>query len=171
MSIIEKGKQFLKYFATYLAIAGLVTFSMFIIEEAYQTVMFGTWPAQDADRWDLVLKGSDLMEDINKTLKIINYCAGWIQPLAFISYHAYSKSAEYYVEALRAKAFANAPELFIGRTVTVGFNPQRSERTEDGRRWRLVNGRIRVEVDQLPKEKIVTKTGKVTLEGDKIVIK
>lgn len=171
MQIIEKFKAFFKIFAMYLAVAGLVTFSNFILEEAFQTTMFGSWPAQDAQRWDLVQKGADLMGKINKTLKIVNYCFGWIQPLAFISYRAYTVSADYYIEALHAKALANAPELYVGRTVTVVFSPQRSERTEDGQRWRLVNGRTRVEVDQLPKNGPVTKTGKVSIEGNLVVIK
>ena len=163
--------KYIKWFAIYLAAAGLYSYTAFILEESFQTVMFGSWVSQDAQRWDLVQKGADLMEKINKTLKIINYCFGWIQPLAFISYRAYATAADYYIESLHAKALANAPELYVGRTVTVVFSPQRSERTEDGQRWRLVNGRTRVEVDQLPKNGQVTKTGKVSIEGNLVVIR
>ena len=117
----QRIRRYLAFFAIYLSIAGLVTFSMFLLEESFQTVMFGTWPAQDAKRWDVVLEGTDLMEKVTKTLKIVNYSAGWIQPLAFISYGSYAKSATFYIKALRTKVLAHAPELMEGREVEMKF--------------------------------------------------
>lgn len=114
-------RRILAIFAIYLSIAGLVTFSLFILEESFQTVMFGTWPAQDSKRWDVVLKGTDLMEKVVRTMKIVNYSCGWIQPLAFISYSSYAESANYYIDALRTKVIHNQPELMLGRKVEMKF--------------------------------------------------
>jgi len=133
-------------FAIYLSIAGLATFSLFILEEAFQTVMFGTWPAQDARRWDIVLEGTDLMEKMLKTMQIVNYSAGWIQPLAFISYRAYAQSEEFYIKSLRAKVLANAPELMVGREITLSFHVKQIKKYGD--KFLLSNGRLVIVSDK-----------------------
>ena len=114
----------LKAFLVYLSVAGLVTFSLFILEESFQTAMFGTWPAQDAGAWDVVVEGSDFMEGVVTTMRVVNYTAGWIQPLAFIAYGTYADSADFYIKGLRAKALANSPQSFINREVTITFTPR-----------------------------------------------
>jgi len=108
----------------YITVAGLITFSLFILEESFQTIMFGTWPAQDAKRWDIVKTGTDLMRTTTQTMRILNYTAGWIQPIAFISYRSYALSADYYVKALTAKVFANAPHLYNNENVDFIFTPR-----------------------------------------------
>ena len=40
-----------KWLAVYMSLVGLITFPLFIHEEAIQTTMFGTWQAGPADRW------------------------------------------------------------------------------------------------------------------------
>ena len=124
-SLHYKLKRWLSYALILISFWGLLTFSLFIHEEAIQTAMFGTWPAQDAGDWELVLEGVDLMGSINLSMKIINYSVGWLQPLAFFSYRAYSKSTDFYIKGLKAKAFARAPEAFHGRTVEFKFTPAR----------------------------------------------
>ncbi|MBU2346681.1 MAG: hypothetical protein KJ888_21020 [Gammaproteobacteria bacterium] len=126
-----KFKRILQTMAILLSIQGLITFSLFICEEALQTTTFGTWPAQDAGDWSLVLDGVDLLENINFGMKIINYSVGWIQPLAFFSYRSYSKATDYYIKGLKAKAFARAPQVFNSRKVEFTFEPQRMERYGD----------------------------------------
>lgn len=116
-------KEWLGKIAIILSIMGLVTFSMFICEEAFQTAMFGTWPAQDAKDWAQVKRGCDIMEGANSAMKFINYGFGWIQPLALLSYYEYGKSASYYIESLRIKAFAHCPECFDGETILFHFKP------------------------------------------------
>ena len=140
--ISQKIKRILAIFAIYLSIAGLATFSLFIFEEAFQTVMFGTWPAQDAKRWDVVLDGTDLMEKITTTMKVVNYSVGWIQPLAFISYGAYANSATFYIKALRTKVLAHAPELMEGRKVEIRFVVK--SMTKDGDEFIISNGGIKI---------------------------
>lgn len=117
---------------TIIGIMGLVTFSLFIFEESFQTIMFGTWPAQDAKDWELVLEGISLMESSNKAMKIVNYTFGYIQPLAFLSYRQYGIAADYYTKSLKAKVFANAPELFIGEEVNFPFRYKSYTALADG---------------------------------------
>ena len=142
----RKLRVWLAIFAMYLSIAGLVTFSLFMLEEGYQTAMFGTWPAQDAQRWDVVLDGTDLMEKIIKTMKIVNYSCGWIQPLAFISYRAYAKSADYYIKALRTKVLAHEPEMMIGREIEIKFKIHQIKKYGD--KFLLSNGRLVIVSDK-----------------------
>ena len=122
---MRKFKDILQLSLAIVTILGLITFSLFILEESFQTVMFGTWPAQDAQDWDTVLAGTDLMEGIATTLNIINYACGWLQPLAFIAYRSYGKAARYYIKGLRAKVFAMSPQSFEGREHEFIFRPKR----------------------------------------------
>ena len=129
--MIDKAKKFLSIFAIYLSITGLISFSEFILEEACQTVMFGTWQAIDAKQWPFVLQSSDLMESSNNTLKVINYVFGWINPISFMSYRAYAIATDDYIHSLRLKIFAHRPELFAGRYFQVEIQPQRIEHFAD----------------------------------------
>jgi hypothetical protein len=139
-------KIWLAVFAMYLSIAGLVTFSLFMLEESYQTVMFGTWPAQDAQRWDIVLEGTDLMEKMMHTMNIVNYSCGWVQPLAFISYRAYAESEEFYIKSLRAKVLHNAPELMVDRKIELKFKINNIKKYGD--KFLLSNGRLVIVSDK-----------------------
>lgn len=139
-------KVWLAALAMYLSIAGLITFSLFMLEESYQTVMFGTWPAQDAQRWDIVLEGTDLMETIIKTMKTVNYSCGWVQPLAFISYRAYAKSGEFYIKGLRAKVLAHDPEMMVNREVKLKFRVRQIKKYGD--KFLLSNGRLVIVSDK-----------------------
>jgi len=158
----------LKLLFAYIALCGLVMFPCFILEEAFQTTMFGTWPAQDAKNYNLVLKGCDLMRGINTTLKIVNYGFGWIQPLAFLSYRAYSHSADYYVSGLEHKVLAHAPEEFVGREIEFEFVPSKIIQDEDG--IKLVHNRIQIIVDKMPDGDRVVIRGVVEVRNGRIVI-
>lgn len=165
---IPRAKSWLAVVLAILSVIGLVTFSQFILEEAFQTVMFSTWAAQDAQRYDVVLKGADIMRSINRKLKIITYSLGWIQPLALMAYFAYIDAAEIYIEALEAKILAKAPELMVGRTVSLRFKPQKVESTASG--WLLVNGRVAVWARENPGLDVFQATGKVTIAGNRVVV-
>lgn len=129
----------------YITLAGLVTFSLFICEEAIQVVMFGTWPAKEAQQWNLVLEGTDLMKRINRTARIINWI-GWVQPLAFFSYRSYAKSIDYYIKATETEVFVHEPHLMVGRRVEIDFRPRTIEHLENGR-WLAKNSKIAVFVN------------------------
>lgn len=42
--------------------------------------VFGTWPAQYAKDWDLVLEGADTIASINQVMKTVNYSVGCSSP-------------------------------------------------------------------------------------------
>jgi hypothetical protein len=86
--------------------------------------MFGTWPAQDAKDWITAKSGLSAITAATKALNIMNNMCGWVQPLAWVAYHAYGRSSQVYIDGLQAKIFANAPELFDGETISVTFTPQ-----------------------------------------------
>jgi len=119
--VTRRARIALSVLALYLSASGLVTFSLFIIEESIQTAMFGTWQASDAGDWWTVKFAADRISDANRLLRMINIAGGWIQPLSFLAYRSYGRATEAYLAALEAKLLAKAPELFVGRIVTVSF--------------------------------------------------
>lgn len=135
-------RSFLKGIIVYLSIAGLVTFSLFICEEAFQTAMFGTWPAQDARNWPVVKNGLKVMKAANTVLKAINYSVGYIQPLAWFAYRAYGNSADYYIEALESKVLAHAPELYKGEKITLYVSGAKYQLHKEG--YKYIVGRIKI---------------------------
>jgi len=158
-------KKTVKAILAYIAVASLVTLSLFMLEEAFQTTMFGTWPAQDAKRWDLVYNGANLMEKINNTMISVNNWCGWIQPLAFVAYRAYADGADYYIQGLRAKVLAHQPELFIGQHVEFQFFPNSAQKL-DGK-WVVTNGRVHVEVEK-PLKTALRASGVLSAQGEKL---
>lgn len=155
-------RTWLAIFAIYLSLAGIVTFSLFILEESFQTAMFGTWPAQDAQRWDVVLDGTKIMDHFIWWMDVVNYSSGWIQPLAFISYRAYSKSAKYYTRSLKAKVLAHQPELMEGQKVKIKFIVKQI--TKDKYGLILSNGRLKIRSKErafgiIDVEGVIRKTG------------
>ena len=109
------------------------------------------------------------MRGINLTLKIVNYSFGWIQPLAFLSYRAYSHSADYYVSGLEHKVLAFAPEEFVGREIEFEFVPSKIIQDEDG--IKLVHNRIQIIVDEVPSGDRVKIKGVVEMVGGRVVIR
>jgi len=120
---MNRIKTFLQMAAIVISLMGVVTFSSFILEEAFQTTMFGTWPAQDAKDWRLAKIGLETQRKIVFWMKAVNYTFGWIQPLGFVAYANYSRSADYYMDGLQAKIFANCPECFDNEVVEFIFYP------------------------------------------------
>lgn len=167
---IKRIKVWFGIVAIYLSIAGLSSFAMFIMEEAFQTTMFGTWQAINCQDWKLVKKGSGIMSDINQGLKVVNYSTGWINPLAFLSYYNYAKSADYYVEALNANIFANEPALFDGKVMSFRFTPEEFENAANGKVM-LRNRNVEVIADAEPPLGMpIRVTGHVHARDGKIVV-
>jgi hypothetical protein len=168
-TIWEKSKHFLtvfpKWFGLYLGLAGLITFNLFILEEAFQTCMFGGWPAADAQEWRLVKRNIETMEKLRTTLIVVNNIGGWIHPFAWIAYDAYGKSEREYIDGLTAKCFANCPECFNGEKVTFTFKPQ-EEYPEDGY-WKLINGATTVFIRQ--RTPVITGIVKILEDGTTLV--
>lgn len=140
--MIQKLRTLVAAFAVYLSVCGLFGFSMFILEESQQVLMFSSWNSIDCGDWETVKASCDIMAGFNKTLRIINYIGGWINPLAFISYSAYARATDQYIKALRAKTLAHAPDLFVGEQVSLSFVPRSSRKIQDY--WELTSGKIKV---------------------------
>ncbi|MFA4974924.1 MAG: hypothetical protein WC683_20160 [bacterium] len=168
--MIRRLKTWSSHAAMVLSVLGIVTFSLFIFEEAIQMTTFGTWPAQQSGDWHLVLEGTDAIEAINWSMKIVNYSVGWLQPLAFFTYRSFGKATDYYVKSLRRKIFAHAPECFVGREMEFVFTPARIE-TGEGGPIRLVNGRLSVLTDAIPNTRKIRVAGVVKRDGDLLVIR
>ncbi len=164
----SKFQTALKILMLYLTIAGLVTFSLFILEESFQTIMFGTWAAQDARDYRAVVRGCDMMDRMRKLLNVINYTVGYVQPLAFISYRSYGQSEKYYIDTLRNKAFAFEPELFVGREVNFEFTPREVVTLDRG--VELISSNIHVLVDKVPEGKSFRVVGLLGKRGDDLII-
>ena len=109
------------------------------------------------------------MRNINRTLKIINYSFGWIQPLGFLSYRAYGQAADYYVTALEHKVLAHAPEEFVGREIEFVFVPHKIIQDKDG--IKLIHGNVQILVEKYPENGRVKIRGAVSMEGGRVVIR
>lgn len=167
--IWSKIKAFLtafpKWFGLYLGLAGLITFNLFILEEAFQTVMFASWPAADAQEWRLVKKNIGTMEKLRTTLITMNNIGGWVNPIAWFAYDAYGDAEQQYIKGLSAKCFSNCPECYADEKVTFTFIPQSEENETD--HLKLTNGNITV----LTTAKTPVVTGVVRiLEGGSVIV-
>lgn len=128
----RRTRAILSVLAIYISVSGLVTFSLFIIEESIQTTMFGTWQAIDANDWWVVKFGADRIGEANQLLKTVNGTLGWVQPISFWAYRAYGRATDVYLQGLQARIFANAPELFDGRRISASFTPRQVQLTSAG---------------------------------------
>ncbi len=133
-----------------MAVVGLVTFPLFILEESIQTATWGTWSAQTANDPKLQLAGVKVIEKINLTMDTINRILDWLQPLSMLSYDAYSQATQVYVDSVKAKLLAQSPEIFAGDRIQFEFHPHSLLIREDGR-YELVNGKIAVVFNHEPK--------------------
>lgn len=164
VTVTRDLKEKLSILMAVLSVMGIVTFSLFILQESFQTVMFGSWPAQDAGDWRQVRRGVLMMRATARTINIVNYSVGWIQPLAFISYRSYAKSAQYYLESLEKKTFARAPELFIGERVEFAFYPKQIKNIRGARE--ATNGKIRVILSKTPERGQITVSGVLRIDSE-----
>lgn len=156
--------NFPKWFGLYLGLAGLFTFNCFILEEAFQTIMFGSWSAFDAKEYRLVKREIAAMEKMLGSLNTINNLGGWLNPFGYIAYRGYVTAEREYIDALSAKLFAYAPEQFHGEVVTLTFIAQEEEPSDGFTKYR--NGRVTVWATQAG----TIYTGLVTAKNQQIVI-
>jgi len=159
----KKINKFLSGAMAIITIMGIVTFSLFILEESFQTVMFGTWPAQDAKRWDIVKDGVDKMRSINKIMSTVNCTVGWIQPFAFIAYGEYIKASTYYLTALDSKIFAHAPELYDGEVISTTISTASAEVNITSRGMELRVGNMLVICNEVDRSKPMKVSGVLRL--------
>jgi len=142
---------------------GSVGFFCFILEEAFQTIMFSTWQSIDVGQWKTVAQACDLMEQDCKIMKWTLYTVGWINPLALISYRQYARAGDHYIKALRCKIAIHAPEELIGKTVALSVTAGKIEVLDYG--YRIHGGQLCILVDQIPTQKRLHIKGKIKMHG------
>ena len=157
-------KAIFKWFGLYLGIVGIFSFNCFILEEAFQTVMFGSWGAFQAREYRLIKREIATQESLRTTLNIVNNIGGWINPFGWFAYRGYVNAEREWIDATRAKLFAEAPEVFAGEVVTFNFTPQEEEIGEKYNYYR--NGLLTV-ISVKPVKGTVT--GRITIDGNRIV--
>ena len=156
------------YIAGYIALYGIFGFGLFIIEESIQSLQFGGWQLEKTGSYQEIITNSDLMEGMNKTMRLVNNIGGWMNPIGFVAYRQYATATDRYVLALRTTVFAHRPELLAGRSITTNLRPT-SVQSRDGRY--LVNvGKIRMWANKKikPGEDIQV-TGHVKVDGHGLV--
>jgi len=163
----DRIREWFKGFMVYISIAGLISFACFMLEESFQTVMFGSWAAKDARRWDIVLDAVDLNRKIIRTLKIVNYSIGWVNPLSFVSYRAYGQAGDYWIKAIESEVLAREPSLMENRKVYFRFKPDRIEKKSG---YVLAHaGQITVIMSEVP-EGWVDIIGKIVKQDGRLVV-
>ena len=119
LAFAKKAKTLLMI---YLATAGLVSFSLFILEEALQTAMFSTWAAKDAKDWQLVLEANRFFKETNRSMLKINKYFGWLNPFSYTAYDAYGSATQYIILSNESQIACFAPELLIQGQDVVTLN-------------------------------------------------
>lgn len=153
-----------KWLGLYLAFAGLFTFNCFILQEAFQTVMFGGWGAFQAKEYRLIKRQIATMETLRTTLQVVNNIGGWFNPFGYVAYAGYVNAEREYIDATKGRLFAEAPEMFEGEVVTFTFVPQEEEPMDGYSMYR--NGTMSVISQKLQS----TVTGLVIITNGKIIV-
>lgn len=156
--------KWLRAIIVVITIMGTVSFTLFIFEEAQQTIMFSTWQSTDCAQWSTVATSCQLMYDLNETMNRLNTWVGWINPLSYMSYRAYYKASATYISALRSKVFLHAPEELDGCKICLTVRQQRFEPL-DGNYVVYFGRRCKTIVPSLPAQTFLVK-GMVHLEKD-----
>lgn len=155
------------YIFLILTLLGFITFSLFILEESMQLLVFANFPAVDSQNWSRVKSNNDVMRKLNHGLFWINTTLGRLQPLSYYAYKGWSTATEHYLETLDSIAFAHMPEIFEGRVMTFYFSPKKIQRGPNG--YMLINGKVVVQMAELPDMPFLVK-GKVVLKDKKVII-
>ncbi len=90
--------------SAYFAVLGLVTFPLFILEEASQVAMFGVWGAKAARDAAAMRIGCELVAGNATTIHDVNLYLGWLNPLSWTAYDHYAEAAGYYARTCRGQA-------------------------------------------------------------------
>lgn len=163
-----KAKTILVFFTAYISIAGIYTFTAFILEESVQMTTFASWGIEKTGNYGDLYRSYMLMSRINLTLKRINTFLGWIQPLAYLSYSAFHDATSMYLRSMESKLLLNAPNLLDGKTISLTFNPDKI--TTEADKTILSNGHYIVYTDKRPLSLPVQVEGKLRAIQGKIII-
>lgn len=163
----------LKVFYFYLAFVGIFGFALFISEEACQVIMWGSFAAQNANRYDLLKSNCKAIDKISQTSRWINNKFMWINPFQYWSYGAFLDGNQLYVNSIQALIMANEPGLYIGEIVNISFKYETYTAAQNGLSV-VQNDRIKIILNAEPKTNPVHVTGVVEADPDRaggIIIK
>ena len=158
--IINRGKQTLSIFYLYLSIVGIFSFSLFIMEEAVQSIQFATFSTKDAQRWDLTKNNMDYIEKISGHMETINNLFLWIQPIQLWAYSDYINATHLYVKSIRAMVLANDPAQFEGEHLSISFYYKSVTTSSAG--YKLRAGRIIYQTTTKPESCPIIAEGTMT---------
>jgi hypothetical protein len=127
-----------KLFTAVMAIWAVTGFSLFIIEEAGQMVMFSTFPLQDVGQYDMIRERADTMRSLSGLGRAVNAAIGWTNPLMLIAYNQTWMAQDMYADSLEVLCAVNggvaaqvdvkiptssAPKTSTTSVVTPDFGP------------------------------------------------
>jgi len=156
---------FLKTLFAYLAFVGIFGFSLFIMEEASQVIMWANFSATDQHRFDLVKKNCEAIKRINQYGRTLNKYAGWLNPFQMMAYDAFHDGTDLYADTLLQQALAGDPSLFIGEKISVQINWISYEKQISGK-VRLSARTFSCDVEDIPKSKTIAVTGVISVDKD-----
>lgn len=130
---IEKWFRIAKIvFTVYMAMIGMVSFSLFILEESLQTAMFSTWAAKNAGDWDLIIDANIFFKKtVNVMVKMNNY-VGWLNPFSYVAYDSYGEATNEIILANESQLACFAPELLSERRIPITIHMKIKELTFNG---------------------------------------
>ena len=162
-----RTKTLLGAVLSFMAVLGLFTFPLFILEEATQITIWGTWQT-DKNNLYILKEGIDVVNGINKWSKRINKYGGWLHPLSYVSYRGYSQAIDYWIMASQAKIVALDPQLMDGEDLTILFRPQSVTYTKNGAL--LTNDKVCVITNVREIPEVIWISGKGKWEGEKLTL-
>ena len=165
----EYLSNFLKAFYLYLSIIGLVSFSLFIMEEAIQSIQFANFSCGDTRRYDLMRSNIEQIAEINSHMRTLNKILRLIQPIQWWAYRDYSDNIDLYVQSMQAEILANQPEVYVDTYVDIWFYWKTIESQPNGS-FLLKHRDIIVPIDKIPQEKPTRVSGFLMREKNKYII-
>lgn len=156
--VLKKINIILKIFFFYLAFVGIFGFSLFILEEQSQILVWACFPSQDTHRYDLLKQNCEMIKATNQTGQFINKWFMWMMPPQQLAYRAYHESMDQYVVNIMALILANEPGLFIGQQIKFKFYYKSWQRKQNNL-YEIVHNKIKVLQNFEPGQKFIQVTG------------
>jgi hypothetical protein len=95
-------------FTKILAIWMLVGFSLFIVKESCDTVVWSTWPLQENSQYEMLHSRIVLLRTMLTVGKVINYSIGWTMPIFMVAYELNWQAQNAYADSLTILCSINA---------------------------------------------------------------
>jgi hypothetical protein len=106
-----RWKLILSVLGILIFLAGQIGFTMFILEEAAQQLVFSAWFFEDAKDHEGMARVARELGAVNRTGSIVAHWFGWLNPLAYVSYTTYFDVAS--AETARAISAAARAHLVV----------------------------------------------------------